>query len=63
METTFFVFIVNLESEKLQVYKIYMKSSVNYKKTYTTYAESSSHFAKGLTKGLLILVTSSCIEG
>ena len=31
LETAFFVFTVNLESEKLQVYKIYMKIT----KTYT----------------------------
>ena len=35
LEPAFFEFIVNLESEKLQVYKIYMKSSVNYISTYT----------------------------
>jgi len=35
LETAFFVSIVNLESEKLQVSKIYMKSWPNYIRTYS----------------------------
>ena len=40
LETAFFVFFVNLRTEKLQVSKIYMKSWPNYTMTYTTRCES-----------------------